>query len=231
LKTTSKNKVITYCIFYFIKLISLMDKLKRTVRPFVYGALVFLFLYVTGCCKDLAGAHKLSSSGGFDHDHIEHWLVGGCNANGQHKFYSEFTSSEIDSSREKLLDKLEALPGKNYSRSQVKLISPSTRTYNNHGYIFDNSVSTIENEFVEDLLQVGEYIEITSCTGAETVKENDIVVYTDIEGKVAHSGKVIGVSAAGVRVSSKWGHGPLYEHDLDVIPFDRLTPTFYRKGC
>jgi ribosomal protein L31 len=77
--------------------------------------------------------------------------------------------------------------------------------------------------------------EATKLDNSSTIEIGDVIVYyndTISKEEPVHSGKVIEVDSEGnaTRIRSKWGDGPLYEHDVsDVHPSYGSRTEYYRR--
>ncbi len=208
-----------------------MYQLTNTKPIYTYLILCFYIFNITCCCNSNTGFHKVSSPKDINHKKVTHTIIGDCKARKNHIFVEEFSASDVLASELKHLEDLKNVLGRNVNSTELQKISPATRAFNTHGFIFDNSISSIHNKYIEGLLKSREFIDSKQCIGNTAAKVNDIVIYKDEDGLVVHSGEVISTKNFIIRVRSKWGHGPTYEHNLEIIPIKHESYSFYRKNC
>jgi hypothetical protein len=116
---------------------------------------------------------------------------------------------------------------KKWTPDQIRKTSDATAQYDCHGLTFDSSNSFIDNKYAEDLARYQGYRPLRVCPQTSEPRVGDIVIYRK-SGRVTHSGRVVGRNGQVIRVHSKWGYWPDYEHDIDKVPDAYGTPEFWR---
>jgi len=116
---------------------------------------------------------------------------------------------------------------------QARQLTPATGRYNCHGLVFASRRTNIppvggpNDVNVDDLLARDEYEKVQG-----SLQPGDVVVYRDRFHDIQHSGIVSRVDPLGevpvIRVISKWGAGPEYEHHPQLTPFEDCSLEYWR---
>lgn len=108
------------------------------------------------------------------------------------------------------------------------VVSGATTNYNCHSYAW-YSQSTSNPYWMND---PGKYMSDGSYTkiGASPTAKNQKVCYIQypLVNPCIHSGIVYSISGSTVKLTSKWGAGPLVRHDVSYSPYGG-TPTYYKR--
>lgn len=84
---------------------------------------------------------------------------------------------------------------------------------NCHGWVFTGGKHVVQGADVPAILADNGYFEVTDP------QPNDIAIYRDPKGAVAHTGLVRGSLAESVMVEGKWGLGAIYIHAAQDQPY------------
>lgn len=96
--------------------------------------------------------------------------------------------------------------------------------YNCHGWVFTGGKHFLKGSEVELILKENGYEPITQP------KENDIVIYRSLDGRILHTGLVRTVLTDGtILIESKWGASGRYLHRTEHQPYSELYE--YYRGC
>jgi hypothetical protein len=104
--------------------------------------------------------------------------------------------------------------------------------YNCHGLTFGSRRTSVKasNQMINLILQDDGFDEVT----ATDVQEGDVVIYTDEDGEIQHSGIVMAMLEAETlgfsipKVWSKWGHAQEAVHHFQTLPYENVTAKYYR---
>lgn len=96
--------------------------------------------------------------------------------------------------------------------------------YNCHGWVFTGGKHFLRGSEVEVILKENGYSAISQP------KENDIVIYRSIDGRILHTGLVRAIIADGtIIIESKWGAAGRYLHLPENQPYSTIYQ--YYRGC
>lgn len=100
--------------------------------------------------------------------------------------------------------------------------APATFRSNCHGWVFTGGAFIVDGDVVEQILRDNNYRLV------DEPRPNDLIIYRDPYGHVAHSG-IVKIAAAGlVLIESKWGNGACYVHEPSSSIYSQRF-TYYRS--
>ncbi len=97
-----------------------------------------------------------------------------------------------------------------------------TPAYNCHGWVFSGSY-IIKGEDVPTILKDNGYVPV------EKPELNDLIIYSDLQGTVLHTGIIAGFLHDQPLIESKWGISGIYVHPVEHQPYSPHF-AFYRSA-
>lgn len=106
---------------------------------------------------------------------------------------------------------------------------PPTDSYNCHGFTFTCGDRWIDNKYIQKILNDNGYI---LKPGFAPKVPGDVVVYSDDDGNIVHTGIVVAVDFMGnpTLIESKWGAHPRFTHPPDQVPPTYKNPSYFCNG-
>ncbi len=185
--------------------------------------LLFLVFYLS--C-DPPHTIKAKRANGTEYE-APHYVVGEGTNDNEHTYLREFTPEEKQAVENFAAQKIADW---GFTADQVKKTSPATQSYDCHGLTLDDGRTWIDNDYAEDIARAMGYKEISNCN-PNTPQVGDIIIYRNANGDVVHTGKVISTTGGKVKIHSKWGSWPNYEHDVDAVPPSYGNNVSYYRKC